>query len=383
MNKHIYDDLYTYYRVELSMVFISIVLPTFNEKENVGILFSEIRNKVKADGYEIVVVDDNSPDGTWAEALDFISDGDVVIRRLGMKGLSSAIIDGILFSLGRHAVVMDADLQHPPETINSMIKKIGEEDYDVIVGSRYTHGGSIIGWSRSRLIISKGATLIAKIFLPYARKISDPMSGFFMVKKHLIENNRRFLNPMGFKILLEILEKCRPPKIAEVPYVFKPRMYGKSKLGFKNILAFILHVLRLSGWRPIRFVIVGLSGAAVNLFILWFFIRFFPVLALALFALGSVIAIEISTLWNFTLHELWTFKDRRVGSLKKRITLFHLAVLPGIIAQYISSISIRYGLTINPLTSQFIGIIIGFPVNYLLSELGIWKSYKSRVIRCS
>lgn len=360
----------------LVMVLVSIVLPTFKEKENIRILFNEIRNKVYVNTYEIIIVDDNSPDKTWAEALNYIDTNDIVIRRINMKGLSSAIVDGVLLSLGDYAVVMDADLQHPPEVINTMVKKLAEENYDIVIGSRYAPGGGVVGWTKTRLLISKGATVIAKILLPYARKISDPMSGFFMVKRDLIKNNKSVLNPMGFKILLEILEKCKPSKITEVPYIFRSRLHGKSKLGTKTIIAFIIHVLKLSRWRPIKFGVVGLSGMMVNMATLWVLGTVYPLFIEALFVIGSAIAIEVSILWNFMLHEVWTFKDRRIGSFAKRTLLFHIAVLPGVIAQYISAVSLRYGLSINPLGAQLIGILIGFPVNYVVSELGIWKSYR-------
>lgn len=357
------------------MSLISIVLPTFKERDNIGILFSEIRSKVKFENYEILVVDDNSPDDTWREALNYIEGSSVVIRRLNMKGLSSAIVDGILFSLGEYVVVMDADLQHPPEVVNAMVEKVREGNYDVVIGSRYMPGGGVSGWSKSRLAISKGASLIAKLLLPNTRKISDPMSGFFMVRRELVKVNKDRLNPLGFKILLEILEKCNPSKIAEVPYVFRSRLHGESKLRARTMLEFIVHVLKLSGWRPIKFAIVGLSGIVINLATLWLIAILNPILVETLFALGSATAIEISILWNFFLHEVWTFRDRRVGSIVKRMAMFHVAVLPGVLAQYISAIFIKYGLSFNPLIAQLIGIFVGFPVNYIISELGVWKTY--------
>jgi len=357
------------------MIELSIVLPTFKEKDNIGILFNEIRSKVKLDNYEILVVDDNSPDNTWVEALKYVDELSIVIRRINMRGLSSAIIDGILFSLGRFTVVMDADLQHPPEVVNTMFKKLKEDSYDVVVGSRYISGGGVVGWSRLRLTISKGATIFAKLLLPYVRKISDPMSGFFMVRKDLVVMNRDKLNPLGFKILLEILEKCRPSKVVEVPYIFRSRLYGESKLKTKTMFEFVIHVLRLSGWRPVKFAVVGLSGVLVNLVTLWFISVIHPLLVGSLFLVGSAIAIEVSILWNFSLHEIWTFSDRRVGNLIERLAMFHLAVLPGVVAQYLSALLARYGLSFNPLIAQLIGIVIGFPVNYIISELGVWKTY--------
>lgn len=356
---------------------LSIVIPTYRERDNIEVLFKEIREKISTKDYEIVLVDDNSPDYTWAEALKHIDSRDVVVRRINMRGLSSAIIDGILFSLSIYAVVMDADLQHPPEAVNTMVAKLSKCDYDIIIGSRYTQGGGIAGWSKTRLFISRSATLIAKIMLPSVRKISDPMSGFFMVKRDLVKSNREKLNPLGFKILLEILEKCRPSRVAEIPYVFRPRLRGESKLGAKTVIAYLIHVLKLSGWRPIKFITVGASGAIVNLLVLWLISIAIPVLAYELFAVGSAIAIEMSIIYNFILHEVWTFKDRRVGAAINRLILFHLAVLPGVVAQFISAISTRYGLGVNPLLAQLIGILIGFPVNYIVSELGIWRAYKT------
>ncbi|MEM1542391.1 MAG: glycosyltransferase family 2 protein [Ignisphaera sp.] len=355
---------------------LSIVIPTFNERENIDILVREIREKVVLTHYDMVMVDDNSPDGTWAIALENLKNNDVVIRRINMKGLSSAVIDGIIFSLTEYVVVMDADLQHPPEVINDIIRKLKEGHYDLIAASRYIPGGGVKGWSKSRLVISKGATLIAKLLLPNVRTLSDPMSGFFMVKRDIVDRNRDKLNPMGFKILLEIVERCYPKKVAEVPYTFRARVYGKSKLGMKTIANFLIHVLRLSNWRPVKFGLVGLSGTFINLVTLWLLGLVSHVVVEQLFVLGSIIAIEVSTLWNFFLHEIWTFRDRRTGSMMKRISLFHVAVLPGVAAQYISAISIKYGLALNPIISQTIGIVIGFPVNYIFSELGIWKSYR-------
>jgi|UniRef100_A0A7J2U4B0 dolichol-phosphate mannosyltransferase len=323
--------------------------------------------------YEIILVDDNSPDGTWRKAVELLTESITVIRRVNLKGLSTAVIDGIIFSLKEYAIVMDADLQHPPKYIESLFRKAVEEGADVVIGSRYMKGGGIEGWSKTRFLISKGAELIAKLFLPSVRGLTDPMSGFFLVKTKLVSDNRKRLNPQGFKILLEILEHCNPRKVVEVPYIFKPRIFGKSKLGSKTIVAYLIHVLKLSGWRPFKFAAVGLAGTFVNLGVLLFFKYVAPLLYDKLFILGSAIAIEISILFNFFIHETWTFRERRFGALTHRLLLFHVSSAVSAITQYISAISIKYGLSWNPLLAQFIGIIIGFPANYIISEIGIWK----------
>ncbi len=353
---------------------LSIVIPTYNEKENIELLINEIRREVSlARNYDIIVVDDNSLDGTWLKALDLINNNDIVVRRINFKGLSTAIIDGIIFSNKEYIVVMDADLQHPPKYINSMIESAVKKNADIVIASRYREGGGVEGWSTLRLIVSKGATLIAKLLLPNARRVSDPMSGFFMVRRNIIAKNLSKLNPMGFKILLEILERGSPSIVTEIPYTFRSRVYGESKLGVRTIIAYILHVLNLCGWRPIKFGIVGGLGTLVNLSIIAFFKYYLPVLASKLFLLGSSIAIEVSTLFNFIVHEIWTFKDRRIGTPYRRLLLFHLTILPGLLTQLITANIIFYGTSINPIISQLLGILIGFPINYILSELGIWK----------
>ncbi len=352
---------------------ISIILPTYKEAENIELVFNEIRKALRETAYEIIVVDDNSPDRTWLHATNSINDNDVVIRRINIRGLSTAILDGIIFSLKSYTVVMDADLQHPPQYINEMIRKAEGKDIDIVIASRYIDGGGIEGWSKSRVLISKGASLLAKLLLPSTRGVTDLMSGFFMVKRDKVVVNREKLNPRGYKILLEILEKCQPLRVIEVPYTFKPRIYGKSKLGLKTIIEYIMHVLNLSGWRPIKFGIVGALGTLVNLGIIYLLRKIYPYFVQSYFAIGSMLAIEISTIFNFSLHEAWTFSDRRGGSMLRRLILFHVTILPGLLTQFVMSNLAFYGFSIDPLVSQLIGIIIGFPVNYVLSEIGIWK----------
>ncbi len=216
---------------------VAIVIPTYNEVENIGILLGEIKKNVPTDvDYEIVVVDDNSPDGTWKKAVELLENNIFVVRRIGLKGLSTAVIDGIIFSSKDYALVLDADLQHPPEYIKDMIFEAQKTNVDVVIGSRYTKGGGVAGWSKTRLLISKTATLIAKLFLPSVRRISDPMSGFFMVKRRIVLENLSKLNPYGFKILLDaILDSI---DYAEVLYdgagFEAPRLFTRLPQNFRT-----------------------------------------------------------------------------------------------------------------------------------------------------
>ncbi|HDJ83652.1 MAG TPA: glycosyltransferase family 2 protein, partial [Desulfurococcaceae archaeon] len=316
---------------------LSIVIPTYNEAENIATLIEAVTRYIDASKHEIILVDDNSPDNTWLQALRLIPQlqtNIVVMRRIGIKGLSTAIIDGIVISEGEYALVMDADLQHPPEYIPSLLQSAKSRNADIVIGSRYTKGGGVEGWPKLRLLISKTASLIAKLLLPEARKLSDPMSGFFLVKRYVVLQNRKQLSPKGFKVLLEILVKCKYERVVEVPYVFRSRLRGYSKLGYKQILLYLLHILNLCRWRPFKFALVGAGGTLVNLGMLFVLGLIAPSLINEFFIVGSALAIEVSTLFNFTLHDMWTFRDRRHGSIARRLILFHFAVIPAIITQY-------------------------------------------------
>ena len=221
---------------------LSIIIPTYNEKENLRILIERISHVLRNIAYEIIVVDDNSPDETWALALQLAREYPIrVIRRLGKRGLASAIVDGFKYSVAENIIVMDADLQHPPEIIPRILKAL--QQADIVVASRYAKGGGIQGWTIKRKIISIGAKLLAFFFLPQSRKTSDPMSGFFGIKKHVIKHAK--LDPIGYKILLEILVKGHYNKIIDVPYIFVSRKFGESKMRTKEMSNYVKHLMRL------------------------------------------------------------------------------------------------------------------------------------------
>jgi len=197
--------------------------------------------------YEIIIVDDDSPDGTWMKAKELSKTYPVkVIRRVNERGLASAVLRGFREASGDIIVVMDADLQHPPEVIPNLVRK-AYEGYDLVVASRYVRGGGIEGWSMYRRLVSKGAIFLARFILPEARRVRDCVSGFFLVKRSIVEGVK--LNPMGFKLLLEILVKCRPKLICEVPFTFRSRSRGESKLGYMEYINYLRHLLRLTVWR--------------------------------------------------------------------------------------------------------------------------------------
>lgn len=212
---------------------ISVIIPTYNEKENITKLIPAIHNVLKGYEYELIVIDDNSPDGTaeMAEKLSKIYPIRV-LKRSGKFGLASAILYGLQNSKGDILGVIDADLQHPPEYMKGLIQEINN-GYDIAVGSRYIGGGKTEGWSIYRSVVSKGAVILSRPLTD----IKDPMSGYFFLKKCVIKDIS--FSSIGYKILLEILTKCSYENVKEVPYIFKTRQNGNSKLGKSEYINYL------------------------------------------------------------------------------------------------------------------------------------------------
>jgi len=347
---------------------VSVVVPTYNERDNVAKLIQAIHEYLSEAGisYEVVVVDDNSPDGTAEVARSLSSRYSVrVVVRPGKLGLASAILDGVRVSRGRYVAVMDADLQHPPEALPRLVEKV-RGGCDVVIGSRYVKGGATPGWSFFRRLVSWGANTLARLLLPRVRGVRDAMSGYFVFRREVVEGVE--LNPRGFKFLLELLVKGRFNRVCEHPIVFRPRVRGESKLGVGEVVNYVLHVLDLAH-DSIRFAIVGGLGTLVNL----------ATVALTGYYLGiehwiSVLtAFEVSTIFNFSLHEVWTFKTAFRGVFLSRLLKFHSAVVVQFLSQMLFSNLLYYAYGVGRLVAQLVGIAIGFLLNYLLSKFLVWR----------
>ncbi|MEB3862143.1 MAG: glycosyltransferase family 2 protein [Desulfurococcales archaeon] len=358
---------------ECSRPEISIVVPTYNEAQVIGAFLDKVREELDKHTkcYEIVIVDDDSPDGTW-RIVEEESRKDPrvrLVRRTGERGLATAVIRGIREARSSLVIVMDADLQHPPEVIPDIVRK-AREGYDIVVASRYAKGGGVEGWSRARLAISMISSIVSKILVREARKTSDPMSGFFLVRKEAVRLED--LRPRGYKILLEILAKSPGARVADVPYTFKRRAAGDSKLGLRVMADFILHLIALS--RLARFAIVGGIGALLNLGVMYLLLPIAGVDA------SSIAGIEAGILWNFILHEEWTFKSKFAKGVAKRLIGYHVSSLAGIASTYIV-MRLLYTLAgVNPVLGQAIGIIVGFIANYTLSSGVVWRGAKAKTL---
>lgn len=346
---------------------LSIIIPTYNERENLGVLLEKIFSSLEGLSFEVIVVDDNSPDGTGKLADEIASKHEnmKVVHRERKLGLGTAIMDGARIAEGEFIGVIDADLQHPPELFRVMLEKAGE-GADIVIASRYVEEGKVEGWSFIRKATSKGALWLSHLFLPKLRKVRDTLSGYFIFRKSAIDGV--YLDVKGFKLLIEILVKGRYEKVVEVPYTFRARAAGRSKLSSREKIDYVKQILRLSDYRIFKFAAVGVSGVLVNNGILWFLISALNIVPF----LGGIFSIEASILSNFILNNFWTFKDRKVGSFPFRMVKYHGSVALGAIVNYVTLVLLS-AIGLQVIVANTIGIFLGFISNYLLSETFVWK----------
>ena len=316
---------------------VSIIIPTYNESENIIQVLKSIGEHLPKDiATEAIVVDDNSPDGTGKVVEDYINDTQTkvgytvdVIHRKTKSGLSTAILDGIQHSSGETVVVMDSDFSHPPKIIPRLIEEIKISKCDIVIASRYTQGGKVSGWSAKRKLISKTAKGIAKVGLGINE--SDPMSGFFAFRRKILEGIK--LDAIGYKMLLEILVKTKGAKVKEIPYTFTNRVYGYSKLDTSTMLDYVRSVWRLYRYghkvkdsetrtsvrfisKAGRFFTVGLSGLFVNYLVSLLFV---DAIMNFWYIHATLIGILVSMSSNFILNKIWTFEDRNFEAKKTLI----------------------------------------------------------------
>ena len=340
---------------------LSIIIPTYNESENILKLIEEIKGNLPSNIItEIIVVDDNSPDGTGKIVENYVNNHiniDVplqqqfhskddnqtclvkVIHRQNKTGLIPAILEGVESSKGENILIMDADFSHPPETIPHLVEELRQDPNCIVIASRYISSGSIVGWPYKRRVISRGAAKIARHGLK-VRNVTDPMSGFFAFPRHVIENIK--FDTKGFKILLEILVKSRDIRVKEVPYTFHDRKSGQSKMNFNVILDYAGSVWQLYRYgqkskrhiqkkeekrksvlflsKASRFYTVTASGLLIN-YLLSFMLAdniAYSVKSLSnqWYLQATLIGIIISITSNFFLNKIWTFEDRDLSVVK-------------------------------------------------------------------
>ncbi len=370
-------------------VWFSLVLPTYQEGKNIASTIDQIVNLLDnliPNNYELIVVDDNSPDRTWEKAL-ILSEKypqlKVMCRR-DERCLSTAVIRGWQGARGETLGVMDADLQHPPDILLQLLGRICE-GADLAVASRHIKGGGVSDWSFARRLLSRGAQIIGLLILPQIiSRVSDPMSGFFVLRRRAIANC--LFAPIGYKILIEVIARGFVGNIAEVAYVFQERTGGQSKVTWRQYRDYIHHLLRLRlallpFSRFVRFCLVGFSGLFVDTTILYLLsdptTLNFPLI------ISKFISGEMGIVNNFFWNDRWTFRDvsqRQRGWQKtlKRLLKFNLICLAGLIINVIIFQFLVTYLIPNPYIANFVAIVLttfwNFGINLKLNWSNSSKS---------
>lgn len=359
---------------------LTIVVPTFNEIENVEALLGKLSDCLDGIEYEVVFVDDDSPDGTAEKVFSLNQSNNAVrcLKRVGRRGLSSACIEGIGSSSAPYVAVMDADMQHDERILPDMLAKLKEENLDLVVGSRFTEGGSTgVGLPGIRLQMSLFATWLGRNMLGV--KTTDPMSGFFMLKRSFFYDVVHNLSGKGFKILLDLMASSKEEvQFGEVPYQMRAREHGDSKLDSVVLWEYLLLLCEKTIGKiiPVRFIFfvaMGLLGAVVHLAVLGSAHKY---LGYSFITAQSTAVFSAMTI-NYFLNNAFTYSDRRNkgSALFKGLLIFYLSCASGaainiMVAKYLYSFELPW------YVAGLLGAGVGAVWNYSLSSQYAWKGGK-------
>lgn len=358
---------------------VSVVVPTYQERDNLDELVERVSSTLDRLEllYEIIVVDDDSRDGTDVEVARLRQVGQSVrlVERRGERGLSSAVLRGFAEARGEYLVCMDADLSHPPEALPELIAAVRDSSAEMAVGSRYVPGATTDeSWGIMRRLNSRVATLLAWPFT----SLKDPMAGYFATPRKVFERGGDW-DPIGYKIGLEILVKARCTNVKEIPIHFQDRRRGQSKLSLREQLNYLRHLWRLARykfelpWQFATYAAVGASGAVIDL------MTFAALLHLGMVLSGArALSIATALTWNFFGNERLTFACRRPGRLR-RFAHFTLACSLGATVNYCVSLFLPLlisELTNWPLPAAMLGILFGSTANFLLARHWVFAAVR-------
>jgi dolichol-phosphate mannosyltransferase len=355
---------------------VSVVVPTFNERDNVTALYRKLEASLRGVAWEVVFVDDNSPDGTWDVVRGLAQHDSRVrcVRRIGRRGLSGACIEGILASSAPFAAVMDADLQHDETRLPKMLSLLQGGEADLVIGSRYIEGGSADSFNRQRAGASALATEVAKRVLGV--RVADPMSGFFMIRRDRFEQLAPQLSVQGFKILLDIIATTHGElRTVEIPYTFGVRLHGESKLDSMVALDFLGLVVAkfthdLLSLRFLLFAMVGGIGLFVHLGTLFVALQVLEFPFPEAQAAGALVAMSS----NFILNNFLTYRDQRLkgAAILRGLLAFYLVCSVGLLANVGVAFSVYDQEPIWWLAGAA-GALMGVVWNYAMSGLFVWR----------
>jgi dolichol-phosphate mannosyltransferase len=357
---------------------LTIVIPAFNERSNVAILIDRLRRALINVSWEAVFVDDNSPDDTAGEVRAIGAQDDRIrcIRRIGRRGLAGACLEGMLASQARYVAVMDADLQHDETLLSSMLECLRSGNVDLVVASRYVEGGSAASFSTRRARISQWSGELSRRFLKV--KLSDPMSGFFMIRRGVVEELAPSLSSQGFKILLDIVATAHGSlRVAELPFIFRERLNGESKLDSRVALDFIaLLVAKLTNdavsFRFLLFCLVGLTGVAIHMAALLATLDLWPGLR---FSAAQTLATICAIAWNYTLNNALTYRDQRLVGWSFLTGMLRFEIICAVGA--VSNVGVATWIyEHNPewWIAGLGGALMGAVWNYVVSAAFVWKT---------
>jgi dolichol-phosphate mannosyltransferase len=354
---------------------LSVIVPTFNERENIAELMARLEVCLEGRSWEVVFVDDDSPDGTANLVREYGATDSRVrcLQRIGRRGLSSACVEGLLASTAPYLAVIDADMQHDERLLPQMLDTLTQGDTDIVVGSRYAPGGGIGDWSEKRARMSRIAVRLSRVLTP--AELTDPMSGFFMMRRSVLDGSAHKLSAIGFKILTDLFASFPGPlRFKEISYHFRARRAGESKLDSVTAWDYLMLLLdKLVGrWIPVRFLafsIVGAFGLAVHLAVL-------AVVFQGLnrgFVAGQAIATLCAMTFNYIVNNVLTYRDMRLRGMRwlRGWATFVLACSLGGVAN-LGVASTVYGLGRGWVPAAIAGILVGAVWNYAATMMLTW-----------
>ena len=366
---------------ELSIPELSIIVPSFNERENVRPLLDRLHAVLADVAYEVIFVDDDSPDGTAALIREIASQAGAaarqvrVLHRIGRRGLASACLEGMLSTSAPVLAVMDADLQHDESILPEMLARIRTGKYELVIGSRHIGGGSMGEFAPRRVALSRLGLAISKLISKH--DLSDPMSGYFMLTRAFFEEVMRSTTGVGFKIMLDLVASSkRPVRFSEVPYQFRKRVFGQSKLDLNVGIEYLYLVAdKLIGrWLPIGFVLyclVGAGGLALHMAVLWLlYTRLRYSFEAALLA-----AITVALVANFSINNILTYRERRLRgwAFVRGLAVYALACSVGNLSNYaLARLLLERGVWWP--VAGISGLAVGSVWNFAASSIFTWRT---------
>lgn len=355
---------------------LAIVIPTFKESANIRPLLDLLDAALQGVAWEAIFVDDASPDGT-ARVVREAAARDPRVRclhRIGRRGLASAVIEGALSTSAPFVAVMDADLQHDETLLPRMLEKLHAGEADVVIASRYVDGGGVGDWNAQRAFMSRFATRLAHLIL--RQQVSDPMSGFFMTRRECFEDAVPHLSGEGYKILLDYLASSKQPlRVAEVPYVFRQRLHGESKLDSLVLWEYAMLLLdkTVGRWVPPRFILFGAVGG-LGLVVHMAVLAMLMSMGGLLFSGAQLAATGVAMCFNFAINNLLTYRDRRLRGWKwfRGLASFCLVCSLGATAN-VGAASFLFEQRYDWWLSGLAGVVVGTFFNFLMTSVFTWR----------